>query len=107
MAALGAPLDGLAVLDLSSGIAGAYCTKLLADGGASVIKVEAPEGDTLRTWSASGAVIDDGDDGALFQYLAASKRSLVVDPDQLGGRAELEALLALADVVVWSPGSRL
>ena len=37
-----APLDGYTVIDLSAGIAGAYCTKLLADGGAEVIKVEPP-----------------------------------------------------------------
>ena len=42
------PLADYVVVDLSSGIAGAYCTKLLADGGAEVIKVEAPEGDPLR-----------------------------------------------------------
>ena len=101
------PLTGLAVLDLSSGIVGGYCTRILADGGATVIKLEAPEGDTLRQWSASGADIADGDDGALFQYLAASKRSLVVDPDLATSPAVLEELLTQADVVIWSPGSPL
>jgi crotonobetainyl-CoA:carnitine CoA-transferase CaiB-like acyl-CoA transferase len=42
------PLEGLRVLDLSSGIDGPFCTKLLADAGASVLKVEAPGGDPLR-----------------------------------------------------------
>ncbi|HEX3796904.1 MAG TPA: CoA transferase [Acidimicrobiales bacterium] len=102
-----APLTGLAVLDLSSGIAGGYCTKILADGGATVIKVEAPAGDPLRTWSASGTAIPEGDDGALFQYLAASKRSLVIDPDQADPMAQLEELLARADAVIWSSGSPL
>ena len=51
------PLDGFVVVDLSTGIAGAYCTKLLADGGAVVVKLEPPEGDPLRRWSASGAEI--------------------------------------------------
>ncbi len=50
------PLAGYTVVDLSTGIAGAYCTKLLVDGGAGVIKVEAPEGDPLRRWSCLGRV---------------------------------------------------
>ena len=62
------PLHGYTVVELSTGIAGAYCTKLLADGGAHVIKVESPQGDPLRRWSASGADIEPGDDGALFSF---------------------------------------
>ena len=55
------PLDGYTVIDMSVGIAGGYCTKLLADGGATVIKVESPEGDPLRRWSASGAAVEAGE----------------------------------------------
>jgi crotonobetainyl-CoA:carnitine CoA-transferase CaiB-like acyl-CoA transferase len=98
-----APLNGYTVVDLSVGIAGAYCTKLLADAGATVIKVEPPEGDPLRGWSASGAEIKPGDDGALFSFLACSKHSVVADPD-----ADIDyvnALLDGADAVVWSRGS--
>jgi crotonobetainyl-CoA:carnitine CoA-transferase CaiB-like acyl-CoA transferase len=101
-------LEDWVVVDLSTGIAGAYATKMLADGGATVVKVEAPEGDPLRRWSASGAAIAEGEDGALFRFLAASKHGVVVDPD--GGDADLDPLRALlerADAVVWSPGSRL
>ena len=68
-----APLEGYVVVDLSSGISGGYCTKVLADGGADVIKVEDPAGDWLRGWTASGAELAEGDDGALFQFLAGSK----------------------------------
>ena len=95
------PLSGYTVIDLSYGIAGAYCTKLLADGGAEIIKVESPEGDSLRSWSASGS--DLTGDGALFSFLAGSKHSVVADPDadaEFVGR-----LLAAADAVVWSAGS--
>ena len=99
------PLNGYVVVDLSTGIAGAYCTKLLADGGAEVIKVEAPEGDPLRRWSASGAEIRPGDDGALFSFLACSKHSVVADPDT--DVDFVNALLADADAVVWSRGSAL
>ena len=89
------PLSGLRVVDLSTWIAGAYCTKLLADGGADVVKVEPPSGDPLRRWSASGATIADGDDGALFDYLAASKQSVVVDRrSDPTSSASLHALLA-------------
>jgi len=95
------PLSGYTVVDLSSGIAGAYCTKLLADGGADVVKIESPEGDWLRSWSASRS--DPDGDGALFTFLAGSKRSVVVDPE---ADAEfMERLLAAADAVVWSAGS--
>ncbi|MGV0806881.1 CaiB/BaiF CoA transferase family protein [Mycolicibacterium setense] len=97
-----APLDGYTVVDLSSGIAGAYATKILADGGADVIKVEAPEGDPLRRWSASGAQIGPQEDGALFAFLAGGKRSVVAQP---GDAQLIERLLAAADAVIWSPES--
>jgi crotonobetainyl-CoA:carnitine CoA-transferase CaiB-like acyl-CoA transferase len=98
-----APLAGYVVVDLSTGIAGAYCTKLLADGGADIIKVEQPQGDPLRRWSASGAEISLGQDGALFSFLACSKHSVVADPDT--DVDFVNALLAEADAVVWSRAS--
>jgi crotonobetainyl-CoA:carnitine CoA-transferase CaiB-like acyl-CoA transferase len=101
------PLSDLLVVDLSSGIPGAYCTKLLADGGALVVKVEAPEGDALRRWSASGATPAEGSDGPLFTFLASTKQGIVADPDVDADLGRLRDLLATADVVVWSPGSRL
>lgn len=96
---MNAPLTGYTVIDLSTGIAGAYCTKMLADGGADVIKVEPPEGDPLRRWSASGADIPAGDSGALFKFLAGGKRSVVTSG------AALDRLLAGADALIWTPGS--
>lgn len=102
-----AALDGYTVIDLSVGIAGGYCTKILADGGATVIKVEPPQGDPLRRWSASGAVIDADDDGALFSFLASSKRSVVVEPENPADAELLRALLRTADAVVWSRGSAI
>src|SRR3546814_5321364 len=101
------PLSDHLVVDLSSGIAGAYCTKLLADGGAEVVKAEPPEGDPLRRWSASGADIPDGDDGALFTFLSSSKQSITAEPDDDAGVERVLALLEHADTVVWSRGSRL
>jgi crotonobetainyl-CoA:carnitine CoA-transferase CaiB-like acyl-CoA transferase len=101
------PLSDLVVVDLSSGIAGAYATKLLADAGATVVKVEPPEGDGLRRWTASGTPLAEGADGALFGFLAASKQSVVVDPDQAPDLERVLALLQQADAVLWSAGSRV
>ena len=101
------PLSGFRVVDLSTWIAGAYCTKLLADGGAEVIKVESSEGDPLRRWSASGTPIPADDDGALFNFLGASKRSVVIDGTDAGGLDALHGLVESADAVVWSQGARL
>lgn len=101
------PLAGYTVIDLSTGIAGAYCTKLLADGGADVVKIESPEGDPLRAWSASGATIPDGSDGALFSFLAGAKHSVVADPTGDDDAELVNRLLAAADAAVWSAGSNV
>jgi crotonobetainyl-CoA:carnitine CoA-transferase CaiB-like acyl-CoA transferase len=90
-------LRDLRVIDFSTGIAGAYCTKLLADARADVIKVEPPGGDPLRRWTVADVDLR-GADGALFQFLNTSKRSLVGQPSD---PAILE-LVAGADLVVES-----
>ena len=101
------PLAGYTVVDLSTGIAGAYCTKLLADGGAKIIKVEPPEGDPLRRWSSSGAAIESRRDGALFGFLAGGKASVIADPEVARDIEMVTRLLAGADAVVWSAGSKV
>ncbi|BBU21239.1 CaiB/BaiF CoA-transferase family protein [Mycobacterium xenopi] len=101
------PLNGYVVVDLSTGIAGAYCTKLLADGGAQVIKVEPPQGDPLRRWSASGSRIQADSDGALFSFLACSKHSVVADAAADADVEFVHRLLSSADAVVWSRGSAI
>ena len=90
-------LRDLRVVDLSQGIAGAYATKLFADAGAEVVKVEPPEGDPLRRYSASGADLR-ARDGAFFRFLHASKRSVVGTPDD----PAVQAWIAAADLVVES-----
>jgi crotonobetainyl-CoA:carnitine CoA-transferase CaiB-like acyl-CoA transferase len=85
------------VVDFSTEIAGPYCTKLLADAGVDVVKVEDAEGDPLRRWSASGANLG-GEDGALFRFLNAGKRSVLGHPAD----PEIADLIAGADLVVES-----
>src|SRR5258708_18156013 len=97
------PLHGMLVVELSSGIAGGYCTRMLADGGARVVKFEPPEGAPLRQWTSAGAAIAPGDDGALFQHLACSKESVVVDVGKPSDLALVRDLVSTADVIVWSP----
>ena len=98
------PLDGLVCLDLSTGIAGPYATRLLADAGAEVTKLEPPEGDPLRRWTASGAPLAPDSDGALFQYLNAGKRSAVADLASAEGRELALAAAECSDLVVESFG---
>ncbi|MFI5042271.1 MAG: CoA transferase, partial [Acidimicrobiales bacterium] len=102
----GGPLDaltGLRALDLSDGIAGAYCAKLFADAGAEVVKIEPPSGHPLRQWSTSGSVGCDGDpDGALFRHLAAGQRSTVATLNDPAGRDHVLDLVAVSDVVIES-----
>src|SRR5688572_27559266 len=96
----GGPVHGLRdirVIDLSTGIAGGYATKLFCDAGADVVKVEPPGGDPLRHFTASGRDLA-GRDAPLFQFLAAGKRSVVGAP----GDAHVEALVRDAHLVVES-----
>ena len=101
------PLRGYTVIDLSDGIAGAYATKMLADGGATVIDVEPPQGDSLRSWSASRTATDAVAGGALFSFLGCSKHSVVADPSDVADIEFVHSLLAGADAVVWSPEGAL
>ena len=95
-----APLGGLRVLDLSTGVAGQYCGKLLAAFGAECVLVEPPEGTATRRWGPSleGSPADVR--STLFRHLNQGKTSLVVDPGApVTGRA-LAARAATAHVVI-------
>jgi crotonobetainyl-CoA:carnitine CoA-transferase CaiB-like acyl-CoA transferase len=98
------PLSGLRILDLSGEITGPYATKLLVDAGADVIKLEPPDGDPLRRWSASHRSFAEGESGALFAFLNASKRGAVADLETPDGRRLFLELAASVDVVVESEG---
>jgi crotonobetainyl-CoA:carnitine CoA-transferase CaiB-like acyl-CoA transferase len=99
------PLAGLRVVDLSRVLAGPYCTMLLADLGADVVKVELPGvGDETRRWGPPFAA-----DGESAYYLSVNrnKRSLTVNLRESAGRDVLHRLLARADVLVenFRPGA--
>jgi crotonobetainyl-CoA:carnitine CoA-transferase CaiB-like acyl-CoA transferase len=91
------PLNGLRVLDLSRVLAGPYCTMLLADLGADVIKVERPGvGDETRTWGPPFV----GGESAYFLAVNRGKRSVALDLHGDRERAVFLRLAAQADVVV-------
>jgi crotonobetainyl-CoA:carnitine CoA-transferase CaiB-like acyl-CoA transferase len=88
-------LDGLRVLDFTTTIAGPHCGRMLADLGAEVIKIEAPEGDMMRTRPPlrSGA-------STSFGQLNAGKKSIALDLKSPHGVEAARRLAATADVVV-------
>jgi crotonobetainyl-CoA:carnitine CoA-transferase CaiB-like acyl-CoA transferase len=88
------PLADVRVVEISDRIAGSYCGKLLVDAGADVRKIEPPQGDWLRRFSASGSAVAAGTDSPLFGYLNAGKRSLS------SAAADLRAEIAGADIIV-------
>lgn len=99
-------LEGVRVVDLSQGIAGPYCTRLLADLGAEVVKVEPPAGDYARSLGPFPDDVPDPDKAGLFIHLNGNKKSVTLDIETQSGRVVLRKLLAKADVLVesYAPG---
>ena len=94
------PLSDLRVLDLTQALAGPYCTMLLADLGADVIKVESARGEMTRF---SGPFTDDDQERAFGGYFASlnrNKRSLVLDLKTPGGKEAVIRLAVKSDVLV-------
>jgi len=91
------PLNGVTVLDLTRVLSGPYCTMLLADMGARVIKIEQPDrGDDTRAW---GPPFINGE-STYFLSVNRNKESVALDFKRPEGRRVLDALMARADVVV-------
>jgi crotonobetainyl-CoA:carnitine CoA-transferase CaiB-like acyl-CoA transferase len=93
------PLEGIVVADLTQNVAGPFCTQILGDMGADVVKIERPgKGDDARAWAPPFW----GDESATFMALNRNKRSLALDLKGEAGRAVLDRLLGRADVFVQS-----
>ena len=93
------PLEGIVVADLTQNVAGPFCTQILGDMGAEVVKVERPgRGDDARAWAPPYW----GDESAAFMAMNRNKKSLALDLKKEGGLDILRRLIARADVFVQS-----
>ena len=98
------PLDGITVLDLTRVLSGPYCTMMLADMGARVIKIERPGGgDGTRAWGPPFV----GGESSYFLTINRNKESVAVDFKRPEGRRIIDQLVARADVLVenFQPGT--
>ena len=96
-------LSGKLIIDLSRVLGGPYCTQILGDHGAEIVKIEPPSGDETRDW---GPPFHDGD-SAYFIGVNRNKRSIGLDLTRDAGRAVLLRLLEKADVLIenFKPGT--
>lgn len=92
------PLAGVRVVDLTAVVMGPYCTQIMADMGADVVKVEPPEGDIVRYVAEGPAPGMNG----VFMNVNRGKRSVVLDLTSDDGAAALRALVETADVFIHS-----
>src|SRR5215472_8975131 len=92
------PLTGVRVIDLTAMVMGPYCTQIMADMGADVIKVEPPQGDNTRYISVGPAPGMSG----VFVNVNRGKRSVVLDLHTENGAHALRTLLESADVFIHS-----
>jgi formyl-CoA transferase len=95
-ASAGGALAGVRVIDLTRVLGGPYCTQILGDHGADIIKVEPPQGDEVRDW---GPPFRDGT-ASYFIGVNRNKRALALDLSREAGRAVLLRLLEKADVLI-------
>src|SRR5688500_6827477 len=98
----GPALSGLRVVELGQFVAGPFCTQILGDRGAEVIKVEPPTGDPLRGWREMHG------DASLWWYnIYRNKRSVTLDLRTSAGQVLARELAASADIVVenFRPGT--
>ncbi len=96
-------LAGIKVIDLTRVLGGPYCTMILSDHGADVIKIEPPQGDEVRDW---GPPFHEGD-ASYFIGVNRNKRAIALDLGKPEGKAVLLRLLDGADVLIenFKPGA--
>lgn len=95
------PLDGLVVADFTRVLAGPFCTQMLADAGARVIKIEEPaRGDETRHWGPPFVPWEGGDVATYFLAVNRNKESVAIDLRTGEGRAFAQAIIERADVVI-------
>lgn len=97
-------LTGMRVIDLTRVLGGPYCTQILGDHGADIVKIEPPQGDEVRHW---GPPFDTGGDASYFIGVNRNKRSMALDLRDERGREVLLRMLAGADVLIenYKPGT--
>jgi crotonobetainyl-CoA:carnitine CoA-transferase CaiB-like acyl-CoA transferase len=95
------PLSGIRVLDFTAMVAGPYCTRMMADCGAEVVKLEPPEGDYMRGREPLRDAADGTSHSAYYASLNCGKKSVVLDmKSSADARRSVLALAAMADVLV-------
>jgi formyl-CoA transferase len=96
------PLEGITVIAVEQAVAAPFCSSRLADAGATVIKIERPEGDFARGYDKAAK-----GQSSYFVWLNRGKQSVAIDLSTKGGREQLEALISGADVLLQNlkPGS--
>ncbi|HEY6395225.1 MAG TPA: CoA transferase, partial [Candidatus Binataceae bacterium] len=100
MTTRGGPLTDIRIIDLTQALAGPFCTMLLADLGADVIKIEPPTGDMSRSMGPLPPDRNGCDYGGYFASVNRNKRSIVLDIKTETGRETLFKLVKSADAVV-------
>ena len=93
-------LNGISVVECGEGVAASYATKLMADLGADVIKIEPPEGDWTRRYGPFPDNKVDPEKSGLFIYLNANKRGVTLDLSTQKDRHAMRSLLAKTDLLV-------
>jgi crotonobetainyl-CoA:carnitine CoA-transferase CaiB-like acyl-CoA transferase len=102
----GGPLSGLLIADFTRVLAGPYCTMLLGDLGATVVKVEGPTGDETRAWMPPTRDTANGGESTYYLSVNRNKRAVTLDFADAADLATAHALAARADVVIenFKPG---